>query len=54
MYLTYSKGGKIKQVYVPEKWQQRVEQWVSQYKDSRELLEQISDLYLTKVASRKE
>jgi hypothetical protein len=54
MYLSYSKNGEFKQVYVPKQWQQRVQQWVSQYKDARDLLEEISDMYLKRISERKE
>lgn len=54
LYLVHSEDGKVEQLYVPKKWQERVQQWVKQYKDIRGLLEDISDTYWQKLRKREE
>ena len=53
MYLTYSKAGEFKQIYIPQRLQQKVQQWVDEYKESRQLLEEISEICLERLAEKK-
>lgn len=54
LYLVHSEDGKVEQLYVPKKWEEKVRRWVKQYKEIRELLEDISDTYLQRLRKREE
>jgi len=54
LYLVFSEGGKLRQLFVPKTWEARVRQWVSDYHDARRLLEQLSRLYFEKVRQRED
>jgi hypothetical protein len=43
LYLTYSKGGKQHQVYIPSDMEEDARQWVRNYGKVRGLLEQITE-----------
>ncbi len=50
--LVQSKNGRIEQMHVPREWEDRVRQWVKQYKDARVLLEKLSDLQMERLRRR--
>ena len=52
MVLVVSEDGERRQLHVPKEWQETVEQWVSEYQEVRELLEQLSRLHWEKVTRR--
>lgn len=54
LYLVFSEGGKLRQLFVPKTWEARVRQWVTDYHDARQLLEQLSRLYFEKLRQRED
>jgi len=54
LYLVFSEGGKLRQLFVPKTWEVLVRQWVADYHDARRLLEEISRLYFEKVRQRQD
>jgi hypothetical protein len=54
LYLVFSEGGKLRQLFVPKTWEARVRQWVTDYHDARRLLEELSRLYFEKVRQRED
>ena len=54
LYLVFSDGGRLRQVFVPKSWEPVVRQWVADYHDARRLLEQISRLYFEKLRQRED
>jgi len=54
LYLVFSKGGKLRQLFVPKTWAARVRRWVADYHDARRLLEELSRLYFEKVRQRQD
>jgi len=54
LYLVFSEGGKLRQLFVPKTWQARVRRWVADYHEARRRLEQLSRLYFEKVRQRQD
>lgn len=54
LYLVFSDGGKLRQLYIPRKWEARVRLWVRDYHEVRRLLEAISRLYVEKIRQRED
>ena len=54
LYLVFSEGGKLRQLFVPRSWEPLIRQWVADYHDARRLLEEISRLYVEKLRKRKD
>ena len=54
LYLIASKEGKLRQMFVPQAYEARVQKWIAQYKEAENLLEQISDLCWDKIQNREE
>lgn len=52
--LVRSRNGHIEQLHIPRDWEGRVRQWVKQYRDICEGLEQISCIYWEKIRNRQE
>lgn len=52
VYLVLSKDGRTRQLYVPTQWEPVVRQWVSNYRDVRDLMEKISELNWERVQKR--
>ena len=52
LYLVVSKDGRSRQLYVPEKFEATVREWVENYHDLRDLMEKISDFNWDKVQKR--
>jgi len=52
MLLVVSEDGHRRQLHIPKDWEETVEEWVSDYQEVRELLEQLSRLYWAKVTER--
>ena len=52
LYLVVTEGGKPRQLYVPGDWEQTVRQWVKDYQEARELMEELSRLHWLKVRER--
>ena len=54
LYLVFSEGGKLRQLFVPKRWEPLIRQWVADYHDARRLLEEISRLYVEKLRKRED
>lgn len=54
LYLVFSEGGKLRQLFVPRSWEPLVRQWVADYHNARRLLEEISRLYVEKLRKRED
>jgi hypothetical protein len=54
VYLMLSQNGKLRQLYVPAAWEERVRQWVDNHHALRGLLAELSDVYWEKVRRRQE
>ena len=53
VYLVVSEDGRRRQLHIPKDWEETVEQWVANYHEIRELLEQLSRLHWDKVVQRR-
>jgi len=53
LYLSYSKEGRVHQVFVPREAEAQVREWVRNYASVRELLERISEMYRERLAVQK-
>jgi hypothetical protein len=54
LYLVITQGGRTRQLYVPQAWQERVRQWVQEYRQVRRLLEEVSQICWEKVHNRED
>ena len=52
VYLMLSEKGKLRQLYVPKAYEQRVRQWVANHAQMKKLMRQISQVYWKKVQQR--
>jgi hypothetical protein len=52
VYLMLSQGGRLRQLFIPRAYEERVRQWVANHKELKGLLEQISQVYWEKVRQR--
>jgi hypothetical protein len=52
MYLLHLKGGKMKAIYIPRGWEEKVKKWVRKYREIEGGMEKISDIYLKKIKKR--
>lgn len=53
LYLVQSQGGKLRQICVPQAWQERVRQAVTDYHKMQELIEEVSELEWKRLQERK-
>jgi hypothetical protein len=53
LYLVQSQGGTLRQLCVPQAWQERVRQAVTDYRKLRDLLEEISELAWKRLKERR-
>lgn len=49
LYVAFSHEGKTQHIYVPKHRQREVTQWIRQYQEVQELLEDLSQVYLSKI-----
>ena len=54
LYLVFSEGGKLRQLFIPKTWESRVRLWVTDYHEVRRLLEEISRLSVEKLRQRED
>jgi hypothetical protein len=54
LYLVVSEGGRTRQLYVPKDWEATVRQWVQDYRQAKELMEEISRLHWDKIRHRQD
>jgi len=52
LYLVVSEGGRGRQLYVPRAWEATVRQWIGNYGQARQVLEDLSRLHWDKVRQR--
>ena len=52
LYLVRSQDGRTRQLYIPKQYEQAVTQWVKNYHDMKDLMEQISQVHWDKVQNR--
>jgi hypothetical protein len=48
LYLVVSREGKVRQLFIPQAYEQKVRQWIEEYRRAEELLDTIADLYWAK------
>jgi len=54
LYVVVTEGGKPRQLYVPPQWEQTIRQWIDQYQDARQLMDELSRIHWQKVRKRKD
>ena len=54
LYLVVTEGGKGRQMYVPRQWEAAVRQWIEQYTQARQLMDDLSRLHWDKVRHRQD
>jgi Family of unknown function (DUF6788) len=54
LYLMITKDGQTRHLFVPPPYVDRVRQWVENYQQVLALLDEISDVYWTKIQEREE
>jgi len=54
LYLVVRREGELRQLCIPREFEPQVRQWVRNYQEIKELLEQISELYWDKTRKRQE
>ena len=54
LYLVVTEAGKSRQMYVPKQWEAPVRQWIQQYTQARQLMDELSRLHWDKVRQRKD
>ena len=52
LYLVLSQQGKLRQLFIPRRYEDAVRQAVAQYQEVRQLLESVSMIYFEKVKKR--
>jgi hypothetical protein len=52
VYLMLSEGGRLRQLFIPKTYEERVRQWVANHKELKGLLKQIGEVYWEKVRQR--
>jgi len=53
LYLVQSQGGKLRQICVPQAWQERVREAVTEYRRMQELIEEVSESEWKRLRERK-
>jgi hypothetical protein len=53
LYLVQSQDGKLRQICVPQAWQERVRRAVNDYRKMQELIEEVSELEWKRLKERK-
>jgi hypothetical protein len=53
LYLVQSQDGKLRQICVPQAWQERVRRAVDDYRKMQELIEEVSELEWKRLKERK-
>jgi hypothetical protein len=52
LYLVQSRDGKLRQICVPQAWQERLRQAVTDYHKMQELIEEVSELEWKRLKER--
>ena len=54
LYLVQRRDGKLRQLYIPTQWEERVRQAVVDYQELQKLVEQLSEMEWQDIEERKE
>jgi hypothetical protein len=54
LYLVVTEAGKGRQMYVPRQWEAAVRQWIDQYAQARQIMDDLSRLHWDKVRQRRD
>jgi hypothetical protein len=54
LYLVVTEAGKSRQMYVPTEWEEAVRQWIDQYAQARQILDDLSRIHWDKVRRRQD
>ena len=54
LYLVRRKGGRLRQLFVPRQWEERVREAVKNHQEMERLIEELSDLEWKRLKERKE
>ena len=54
LYLVVTEGGKSRQMYVPQRWEAAVRQWIDNYGKARGLMDKLSGLHWDKIRQRQD
>jgi len=54
LYLAISVAGRRRTVYIPERWEPRVQEWCGRYAQVRKLLEELSQSFQKRLEDRRE
>ena len=54
LYLIVTEAGKSRQMYVPKQWEAPVREWIEQYTQARQLMDDLSRLHWDKVRQRQD
>jgi hypothetical protein len=54
LYLVQRRGGKLRQLYIPSHWEERVRQAVADYQELQNVVEELSEMEWKDVEQRKE
>jgi hypothetical protein len=54
LYLVVSVGGKLRQLFVPKSFEEKVRQWIDEYRQVERLLDEIADVHWAKIQDREE
>lgn len=54
LYLVRRQGGKLRQMFVPREWEERVRQAIENHQEMEKLIEELSDLEWKRLKQRKE
>jgi len=52
--LVVSREGKVRQLFIPQAYEQRVRQWIEEYLRAEELLDEIADVHWSKIQNRED
>jgi hypothetical protein len=54
LYLVVSEAGRARQMYVPRHWESAVRQWIANYGQARQWLDELSRLHWDKIRARQD
>lgn len=54
LYLVQSRDGRLRQLFVPKSWEDRIRQAVGDYREMQQLIEELSEIEWQRLRERKE
>ncbi len=54
LYLVVSEAGQSRQMYVPRPWEAAVREWIANYGQARQLMDELSRLHWAKIRDRRD